>query len=126
MFCERLKYLRTEKELTQKTLATQLGLSANCICEWEKGRSEPCINLLKKLSQIFECSIDYLIGIEDDFGNVIIKEKNPATTLTQAEQDLLNDFRSVPRPEQAQIAEYAHYVANKHATSKQKPIKKNA
>lgn len=123
-----IRELRTALPLTQSELAQQLGLNQSAIGKYERGELEPSISTLKKMSLIFECSIDYIVGNADDFGNIIIKEKSPAPalTLTQAEQDLLDDFRSVPRPEQAQIAEYAHYVADKHATSKQKPIKKNA
>lgn len=121
-----IRELRSALSLTQSELAKQLGLNQSAIGKYERGELEPSIATLKKMSLIFECSIDYIVGNSDDFGNIVINEKSPAPALTQAEQDLLDDFRSVPRPEQAQIAEYAHYVANKHATSKQKPIKKNA
>ncbi len=121
-----IRELRTALSLTQSELAQQLGLNQSAIGKYERGELEPSISTLKKMSFIFECSIDYIIGNADDFGNIVIKEKSPAPALTQAEQDLLDDFRSVPRPEQAQIAEYAHYVADKHATHKQQSIKKNA
>lgn len=121
-----LKELRTQHNLTQIELAKLLGIGQATIAGYENGNREPHIQILTLYADFFECSIDFLIGREDDFGNIVIKEKSPAPALTQAEQDLLDDFRSVPRPEQAQIAEYAHYVADKHATSKQKPIKKNA
>ena len=67
MFTDRLKELRIEKNLTQKQLADMLMLSKNSICEYEKGRSEPNIDTLVKLSDIFDCSIDYLVGKSDDF-----------------------------------------------------------
>lgn len=95
IFSDRLKEERLEKKLTQKTLASSLGLSPNCICEWEKGRSEPSLESLKKLSQIFECSIDYLIGNTDDFGNVVV-HGSPTAELGAGEKDLLQNFRKLP------------------------------
>lgn len=67
-FSENLKYLRNSTQYTQKQLADYLGLSANTICEWEKGRSEPSIATIRKLSTFFGVSADYLLGLEDDFG----------------------------------------------------------
>ena len=90
----RLKDLRLEKKLTQKELALLLNLTSNSICEWEKGRSSPGIESLKKLSEIFECSIDYLVGNSDDFGVISIKNEISAE-LTPDEQELLTNYRSL-------------------------------
>ena len=122
----KLKETRLERKISQKEIAKKINLTQQTYSDYETGRTNPDIETLIKIANILECSVDYLIGREDDFGNIVIKEKSPAPALTQAEQDLLDDFRSVPRPEQAQIAEYAHYVADKHAAHKQQSIKKNA
>ena len=87
-----IRELRTALSLTQSELAQQLGLNQSAIGKYERGELEPSISTLKKMSFIFECSIDYIIGNADDFGNIVIKEKSPAPALTQAEQDLLDDF----------------------------------
>ena len=65
IFCERLKILRLEKELTQPELATLMGVSNGMISFWENGVNEPTITNLIKLSQIFEVSADFLLGLED-------------------------------------------------------------
>ena len=67
-FSETLKYLRNSTQCTQKKLAEYLGLSANTVCEWEKNRSEPSIQTIRKLAEYFDVSADYLLGLEDDFG----------------------------------------------------------
>lgn len=67
-FSENLKYLRNLTQCTQKKLAEYLGLSANTVCEWEKNRSEPSIQTIRKLTEFFDVSADYLLGLEDDFG----------------------------------------------------------
>jgi len=61
-FAERLKELRKEKKLTQKQLSKLINVSEDCIYFWEKARSEPSILDLINLSNIFEVSVDYLIG----------------------------------------------------------------
>ena len=61
-FNENLKQLRLEKKLTQKQLALEINVSEDCIYFWEKGRSEPSIIDLINLANIFDVSIDYLVG----------------------------------------------------------------
>lgn len=64
-FKERLKELRLERNLTQKQLAALLGVSDDCIFFWEKGRSEPSIQQIIDLSDLFEVTADYLLGKTD-------------------------------------------------------------
>lgn len=90
MFNERLKNLRLVSNFSQKELALKINLSPNIICEYEKGRSQPTIETLIKLSGIFNCSIDYLVGNEDEFG-VIAGNSNLA--LTSNESEMLSHFK---------------------------------
>ena len=89
MFSENLKILRSNSNLSQKELAKRIDLSSNIICEYEKGRSQPNIDTLIKLSKIFNCTVDYLIGNENDFG--IVATSTP--TLTKEESELLATFK---------------------------------
>ena len=61
--------------------------------KYERGELEPSIETLQKLANFFECSIDYLVGREDDFGNITIKAENAAPALTEQERKLLEHFR---------------------------------
>lgn len=65
IFCERLKMLRIEKKLSQPDLANLIGVSKGMISFWENGINEPTITNLIKLSQIFDVSTDYILGLED-------------------------------------------------------------
>lgn len=58
----RIKQLREEKELTQKELADMLNINEKTIYRYETGIYEPSASALIKLSQIFNVSIDYLLG----------------------------------------------------------------
>ncbi len=65
MFKERLKELRIEKNLTQDKLAKLVGMSKMTISHWESGYCEPSIAQLVMLSNLFEVSVDYLVGKTD-------------------------------------------------------------
>lgn len=65
MFCIRVKELRKENGYTQKVMAEKLGTTNSAICDWEKGRSEPDLEMLKKIAELFSVSTDYLVGISD-------------------------------------------------------------
>jgi len=65
IFEQRLKELRKEKDLTQKQLAEILQTTDDSIFSWEKGRSQPSIEMIRKLSKFFGVSTDYLLGLED-------------------------------------------------------------
>ncbi|MBR1747274.1 MAG: helix-turn-helix transcriptional regulator [Clostridia bacterium] len=98
IFCNRLREMRQEKGYTQRELAALLNLSNNMVCEYEKGRAEPTLETLKKLSEILECSADYLIGNSDYLGTVLSH-----ADLTDKERQLLTAFTPLP-------AEYKEFV----------------
>lgn len=60
-FQERLLQLRKQKGFSQETLAERMGVSRQAISKWESGLSNPDINNLVFLSEIFEVSLDELI-----------------------------------------------------------------
>ncbi|MCI8499484.1 MAG: helix-turn-helix transcriptional regulator [Clostridia bacterium] len=64
-FANILIALRTEKNLSQKGLADQIGISKGCISFWENGLREPKLSNLIALSKFFGVSIDYLAGLKD-------------------------------------------------------------
>ncbi len=59
-----LKQLRMSKKLTQKQLAERLGVKRTTICMWETGNSSPSLEILKKIAQVLNCSIDELVKEE--------------------------------------------------------------
>ena len=65
MFDVRLKELRKEKQLSQKELADLLSTGQSSISAWERGEREPLAHQLVDLARVFECSVDYLLGISD-------------------------------------------------------------
>lgn len=68
IFEKRLKELRTYKGITQKELAKIIATTDDSVFSWEKGRSQPSIEVIRKLCNYFEVSADYLLGLEDESG----------------------------------------------------------
>ena len=61
-FGEILRALREERRLSQSELAKVLNVSNVAISHYERGAREPNNEMLKKVSQYFNVSIDYLLG----------------------------------------------------------------
>lgn len=66
---DRIKQLRFQKNLTVEQLAKQIGVAKSAISFWENNINEPKANYISKLATVFNVSTDYLLGLEDDFGN---------------------------------------------------------
>ncbi|TPR41220.1 XRE family transcriptional regulator [Apilactobacillus micheneri] len=65
---ENLKFYRKKNNLTQKELSKLLNVSDKTISSWENGRTSPDMDMLKKLSIVFNISIDCLLK-KDDISN---------------------------------------------------------
>lgn len=61
----RIKKLREEFKYTQQDLADKLNGSKSVIGLYENETRKPSMEVLIKLSEIFDCSIDYLLGKTD-------------------------------------------------------------
>ena len=59
-----LKKYRIVKDLTQEEVAEFLGITAQSVSKWERGESYPDITFLPALANIFETSVDLLIGMD--------------------------------------------------------------
>ena len=65
IFCERLKELRGLYHYTQRQMAEKIGISQPSYIRYENGTSEPTLETLAKIANIFDVSADYLIGRSD-------------------------------------------------------------
>jgi len=58
---ERIQALRKQKSLSQEALAAELNVTRQAVSKWERGESVPELDIVVKLSEIFEVSLDYLL-----------------------------------------------------------------
>ena len=59
---EILHHLRTEKGLSQDELAEKVFVTRQAVSRWENGETTPGLETLKRLSQLFDVSINTLLG----------------------------------------------------------------
>lgn len=58
-----LRNLRENRGYTQERLAEMLHISKNSISHYELGKSMPDISILTELTNVFDVSMDYLLGL---------------------------------------------------------------
>ncbi len=61
-FCVNLKEARKLSGLTQKQVASSLDVVESCYANWEQGRTEPSITMLRKLCKILNVNVSDLIN----------------------------------------------------------------
>ena len=62
MFKDNLRNRRRAANMSQKELGDKLNVVQGTIASWEKGRNEPSIAMLIQLADIFDCTLDELVG----------------------------------------------------------------
>jgi len=62
---EKLKYLRTKKNVTQKQIAEYLDIASNSYQSFEYDKIKPSYENLVKLCDYYDVSADYLLGRSD-------------------------------------------------------------
>jgi transcriptional regulator with XRE-family HTH domain len=75
MFAEKLKQLRTEKNISQAQLAEQMFVSQSTIARWENGSRLPDVMMISRLARHLDVDINtllYAAAESDDVPNIII------------------------------------------------------
>ena len=99
-FSENIYFLRKENGLSANELAKKLGFMENTIYAWEKERAQPNIETLNKLADIFNVSVDYLLGRTDELG---IVQNDNANKLNSDDAKLLKYFHGIDEVQQRAI-----------------------
>ncbi len=95
MFASRLRALRKERGLTLQQLAKHFGMSHSTLSKYETGSRKPDMEMLKKLSDFFGVSVDYLIGespVRDKEETVILNKSINMPELPPEAYKELEDF----------------------------------
>ena len=68
-FTEVFTKLISHENVRQTELAKTLNLSRQAITNLKNGSSLPSLDVLCAIAKYFDVSTDYLLGLEDEFGN---------------------------------------------------------
>lgn len=76
IFFKRIHDLRVDNDLKQKDIAHILNVNVNTYPHWESGMYEIPIDMVDRLTKIYNCSLDYLTGLSNVKGS-FTKKYNP-------------------------------------------------
>lgn len=91
-----LKLLRKEYGISQQRLADAIGISQPSINKYENHNIEPDIEILKRLADYFNTSIDYIVGYTEIRRKI---EHTEIFHLNQRESEMITRFRSLTNDE---------------------------
>lgn len=66
---------RKQADLTQEQLAKALAIDRSTVAKWESGESMPRAQMLPKLAEILECTIDEIFKVKEQEE---VRDANPA------------------------------------------------
>ena len=91
-----LRFLRKKYKYTQDSISEKLNISRSTFSNYENGQSEPDLNMLVKICDLFNCSLDQLVNSdlstsfnESNFINLLFSEVNYT--------NLLNDNTNISK-----------------------------
>lgn len=92
MLGDRIKLLRNEQGMTQEQLGDYLNLSESSVKAYENRGVEPSINVLVKLADIFNVSLDYLLERTEEKHNINLLNQDAKDFLLKV-IELANDYK---------------------------------
>ena len=89
-FGERLGEILEDKDISQKDFAKLLNIAPSTLNGYIKNRRQPDVEMLKKMAETLNISVDYLIGAD-------------ISAFTIQEMNLIADIRMIKRPQREVI-----------------------
>jgi len=108
MLAKRLKYLREERNLTQKELAEKLGISPSAIGMYESDKRNPDTYMLNILANFFNVSVDYILG-RTNVKKSILSDKDITVALHSE-----YDYDELPDEARKEIENFIKYMKDKY------------
>ena len=105
-----IKSLRTQKRMTQEELAELLGTTSKSVSRWEQSLTYPDISLLPFIANIFEVTVDELLGVESIKQDEYVKELKKQADQYAMNNDYKNElklwkeaYKNLPNNEEIKI-----------------------
>lgn len=116
---ENLKYLREQSGLYQKDVADKLSITSSSYGFYEQGKRNPSPEILSDLADIFNVSVDYLLG-----RNITISREtnNTFTPISAEHQTLLKNFDQLNEQGQQFILATMNFALSQPNYKKHNPI----
>lgn len=105
-----IKSLRAQKRMTQEELAELLGTTSKSVSRWEQSLTYPDISLLPFIANIFEVTVDELLGVESIKQDEYVKELKKQADQYAMNNDYKNElklwkeaYKNLPNNEEIKI-----------------------
>lgn len=85
----KLKELRVLNNLTQQEIANKIGITQFTYCNYEKEKTQPPIELLIKIANFFNVSLDYLCENEQTTKNILYLDN-----LDKEQQEIIETIKN--------------------------------
>jgi transcriptional regulator with XRE-family HTH domain len=102
---KRLCALRQDKEFTQKTLASEVGVTAAMLSKYENGTNVPKADIVARMADILGTTADYLVGRTNDPSPLVSHDRMKG--LTEEERNLLIAYSHLHRSNRIRLLERA-------------------
>lgn len=123
-----LKELREQRGISQTELANFLGVVRSTVCQYEKGNRMPDSNILCKLADYFNVSVDYLLGRADEQSftpntrnshnyDEILSRTTPLNQLSSDEHELIEKYRKLSPAYKMKLNTYAEIFLEQEGDS---------
>ena len=96
----RIKLLREEKNMTQIRLSIELDVSQETVSAYEMGKHYPSVKTLFRMAELFDASMDYIMGVSPVRNAVL--EKN----LPNDEIKIIQLLRKLSKTKQEKVFSY--------------------
>lgn len=106
---ENLKKLRENNNLTQQQMADILNIQRPTYTRYETGERQPDFELLIRIAQHFNVSIDYLLGNE---------AKLPEKDTSSLSDKIIEVFNRLDEEKQNTVLAYAEFLASQNNQEK--------
>jgi len=109
MINKNLKYLRTKKKISQQYLAEAMGIPRTTLGDYERGKTEPNLEMLVKLADFFDLKVDELIRSNiSHLDYEILRNKHMKVLAISVDSDNRENIELVDRKAEAGYLESYH------------------
>lgn len=88
----RIKEERIKQGLTQEELGNMIGVSKTAISYYERGKEQPKMEKLKKLTEVLNLTPNYIFGSE--INTVLEDDINYHTNISSLDLEILNNIKT--------------------------------
>ena len=111
LFGPRLRTLRKKAGMTQQAVADRMRIHRTTYTKYETGVVTPDQQGLVSLAELFDVTVDFLLGREEPQTVLVLEDKDDAPiTLTLPEKLLLQTFRQLDAEQRDELVRHARQI----------------